>query len=172
MSQPLGFCDTNFPSHVCKLIKSNIWSKTSPSAWYNTLSGFLSSLGFHSTKSDESLFVYQLNGVAAYFLVYVDDFIFTCNDSDFLSHVVTALSMHLSMKNLASLSYFLGIDVLRTESTCFLSQRKYITDLLALHNMLSANPVQTPLATCSSLTFHDGTAPADATVYPQVLGSL
>lgn len=74
--------------------------------------------------------------------------------------------------NLGHLSYFLGIEVLRGQTACFLSQRKYIIDLLARHNMLSAKPVQTPLATGQTLTLHDGTSPADASLYRQVLGSL
>lgn len=69
MSQPPGFIDPLFPSHVCKLQKSLYGLKQAPRAWYNELSSFLISYGFHNSKSDASLFIYQHDGILAYFLV-------------------------------------------------------------------------------------------------------
>lgn len=129
-------------------------------------------VGFVCTKSDESLFVYNHQGVTAYFLVYVDDLILTGSDNCFLSRVVTDLAHQFSVKDLGSLSYFLGVEVLRTSTSCFLSQRKYVTDFLSRHNMLDAKSVQTPLAPGSNLSLHDGSGPTDASQYRRVLGSL
>lgn len=64
---------------------------------------------------------------------------------------------------MGSLSYFLGVEVLSRPGS--LSQRKYIVDLLARHNMLTSKPTNTPLAVGTSLSLHDGSPPADSTVY-------
>lgn len=172
MSQPPEFSDKNFPTYVCKLIKSIYGLKQAPRAWYTALRDFLSSLGFRTTKSDESLFFYNSRGIIAYFLVYVDDLILTGNDDEFLDYMVSALASKFSIKDLGNFSYLLGIEVLRIDSSCFLSHHKYITDLLARHNMLAAKPVQTPLAPSSSLMLQDGSGPADVSLYRRLLGSL
>lgn len=172
MAQPPGFSDANYPSFVCKLRKSIYGLKQAPRTWYYSLRDFLVSLGFVCTKSDESLFVYNHHDTLAYFLVYVDDLVLTGNNDSFIQHIVSVLASRFSVKDLGSLSYFLGVEVLRDSDTCFLSQRKYVTDLLSKHGMLDAKPVQTPLAPGSALTLADGSAPYDASVYRQVLGSL
>lgn len=172
MAQPPGFSDLNFPSYICKLQKSIYGLKQAPRTWYIALHASLRSMGFSATKSDASLFVYHANGVRAYFLVYVDDLILTGNTPEFLHKVASTLADTFSLKDLGSLSYFLGVEVLRSQSTCTLSQRKYVTDILAKFNMLDCKPVQTPLSTSVSLTLEDGTPPADASLYRTAMGSL
>lgn len=172
MSQPPGFYDENYPSYVCKLRKSIYGLKQAPRTWYNALHQFLASIGFSNTKSDESLFVYSNSGVTAYFLVYVDDLVLTGNNYAFLNHIISALATSFSIKDLGDLSYFLGVEVLRSPVSCVLLQRKYITDLLAKFNMLDSKPVHTPLAPGVQLLLNDGSKPVDASSYRQVLGSL
>lgn len=43
-------------------------------------------------------------------LVYVDDILVTGNNEGFISDLIKLLSSRFVMKNLGSLSYFLGID--------------------------------------------------------------
>ena len=78
-------------------------------------------LGFVLTQSDTSLFVFNRNGLTAYFLVYVDDLILTGSDTAFVSHVIDQLAARFSIKDLGLLSYFLGVDVLLCPHSCFLS---------------------------------------------------
>ena len=59
MHQPPGFVDRNHPKHVCKSEKALYGLKQAPRAWNARISHFLHSLGFKSTKSDSSLFVYK-----------------------------------------------------------------------------------------------------------------
>ena len=47
------------PNSVCRLHKSLYGLKQAPRAWNARISHFLHSLGFKSTKSDSSLFVYK-----------------------------------------------------------------------------------------------------------------
>lgn len=101
----------------------------------------------------------------AYFLVYVDDLIFTSNTPDCLHWIAANLAKDFSLKDLGPLSYFLVVEVTRSETTRTLSQRKYVIDILAKFNMLTSKPVPTPLGASVSLSLADGATLADASVY-------
>jgi hypothetical protein len=53
--------------------------KKTPRAWYQRITTFLHQLGFRSTRSDASLFVYRMGDATAYLLLYVDDIILTAS---------------------------------------------------------------------------------------------
>ncbi|KAL6315549.1 hypothetical protein AAG906_000852 [Vitis piasezkii] len=78
----------------------------------------------------------------------------------------------LSLKDLGPLTYFLGVEVTSHTNGLFLSQRKYIADLLNRTHMTEAKPAPTPLATSPILTLQSGTPLSDPTEYRTVVGSL
>ncbi|KAH9770759.1 hypothetical protein KPL71_012474 [Citrus sinensis] len=82
------------------------------------------------------------------------------------------LAKKFSIKDLGHLHYFLGIDVIPTTTGQFLSQHKYICDLLSKTNMCGAKPMSTLLCSTPSLKLFDGIASADATEYRKVVGAL
>ena len=49
------------------------------------------------------------------------------------------------LKDLGNLKYFLGSEVRRSRKEIFISQRKYIPDLLAETGMLDCKPTETPI---------------------------
>jgi histone deacetylase 1/2 len=69
MRQPLGFESKAHPNFVCKLDKAIYGLKQAPRAWYSRLSTKLISLGFKSSKSDMSLFIYSKGGITTYMLM-------------------------------------------------------------------------------------------------------
>lgn len=77
MDQPPSFLDPCRLSILCKLKKALYGLKHAPSARYLELSFFLIKFGYQKSVSDASLLVYSLQGVLAYFLVYVDDIVLT-----------------------------------------------------------------------------------------------
>jgi len=126
MAQPRGFIDDQLPHHVCCLCKAIYGLKQAPRTWYNELATFLISQRFVNSKADTSLFIYNHDGILAYFLVYVDDLLLTGNNGRFLSSFIAALSSRFSVKDIGSLHYFLGVEVLPTSASLILSQHKYI----------------------------------------------
>lgn len=92
MTQPPGFIDHSQPSHVCRLHKAIYSLKQAPCAWYTELKQFLISFGFHNSKSNASLFIYNTTDVTIYFLVYVKDLLVTGNYPSFIAHFIRALS--------------------------------------------------------------------------------
>ena len=76
------------------------------------------------------------------------------------------------MKNLGGLKYFLGIKVVRSNQGIFLSQRKYILDLLAETGMLECKPANTLIAQNEKLIIHNNQIPTDKAEYQRLMGKL
>ncbi|KAH9680736.1 retrovirus-related pol polyprotein from transposon RE1 [Citrus sinensis] len=172
MSQPPGFIDPSRPHHVCRLQKSLYGLKQAPCAWFTELKNFILSQGFVNCHSDSSLFVYTNKSIRVYFLVYVDDLLITGNSMTLIRHVITALSHKFSIKDLGPLNFFLGVEVIPTSNGLFLSQQKYIRDLLARFNMESIKETATPLSSTTHLILNDGSPPVDASRYRSLIGGM
>ncbi|CAL8152107.1 unnamed protein product [Prunus armeniaca] len=78
-------------------------------------------------------------------IVYVDDIIVTGNDTEAQLKLQKYLSQEFEMKDLGDLKYFLGIEVARSKIGIFLSQQKYVIDLLTETGMLGCKPADTPI---------------------------
>lgn len=72
------------------------------------------------------------NGTQLYILIYVDDIIIIGSSTSAVSHLIAQLRDDFAVKDLGPLSYFLGIQVSHTSKGLFLSQKKYISDLLTV----------------------------------------
>ncbi|RZC24049.1 Beta-carotene isomerase D27, chloroplastic isoform D [Glycine soja] len=172
MIQPPGFVNKNFPDHVCRLKKALYGLKQAPRAWYTELRVFLLSLGFVNSTADASLFIYKKPEVTLYLLVYVDDIIMTGNSSAELSKLIATLAARFSLKDLGRLSYFLGVEVIPSAAGMFLSQRKYIIDLLHKSGMTNTKPASTPLSASVQLLKDSGDLLPSPKEYRTLVGSL
>jgi hypothetical protein len=170
--QPPGFKDDTKPTHVCRLNKAIYGLKQAPRAWYSALKRAIMEFGFENSKADSSLFIYKTKFVTCYFLVYVDDLIIIGNDPSFVSSIIDQLGNQFSLKDMGQLHFFLGMEVIPTTKGLFLSQHKYIRDLLTKTNMHGAKDVTTPLSTSTVLKLIDGTSSADSTEFRSVIGAL
>lgn len=130
MVQPKGFVNPQLSQHVCKLTKALHGFKQAPRAWFDHLQGTLLNWGFVSSKSDVLLFIYKTGRVLILVLVYVDDILITDNKSTAITKLVTDLHRIFALKDLGSLHYFLGIEAFRDTTGLYLSQSKYVADLL------------------------------------------
>lgn len=76
------------------------------------------------------------------------------------------------LNDLGPLSYFLGVEVFPHEQGLFLSQKKYIGDLLARANMSNAKAISTPMVSHPPLTLDDGSPLPNPTEYRALVGGL
>ncbi|PNY01136.1 hypothetical protein L195_g024424, partial [Trifolium pratense] len=172
MQQPPGFHHPDYLDHVCKLKKSLYGLKQAPRAWFTALHSFLLSYGFVNSKSDPSLFIYLKGDVKLYTLVYVDDILITGNNDQAIVKCISTLATKFSIKDLGSIHFFLGVEVIPTTQGLFLSQHQYIHDLLDRTKMKDAKIVHSPMSTSSPLTRNDGTSAANITEYRSIIGAL
>ena len=113
---------------VCRLQKSLYGLKQSPCAWFGKFNQAIEEFGMHKSKSDQ--FVFYKNSSSGMLVVYVDDIVITKSDSKSISSLKPFLQSQFHTKDLGMLRYFLGIEVMRSKHEIFLSQRKYVFDLL------------------------------------------
>ncbi|GKV19456.1 hypothetical protein SLEP1_g29717 [Rubroshorea leprosula] len=172
MQQPARFIDPHLPHHVCRLQKSLYGLKQAPRMWFRELKQFLLAHGLTNSRSDCSLFIYCQNTDWLYVLVYVDDILITGSNPVAIDNLITAMSSKFSVKNLGELDFFLGVEAIRTNAGLFLSQQRYIQDILQRAGMDNAKAVSTPLSSTTSLRQFSGHSLTDPTAYRQIVGSL
>jgi hypothetical protein len=172
MVQPPGFRDLSKPNHVCRLNKAIYGLKQAPRAWHTTLRTAILQMGFHTSKADSSLFIYNNESNLCYLLVYVDDLVITGNNPTLVTTFIQQLGDMFSLKDMGPLHFFLGVEVIPTKAGLFLTQHKYIRELLANSNMSGAKDISTPLSTSQSLQLVDGTAAVDSSEFRRIMGSL
>ncbi|XP_050156292.1 uncharacterized mitochondrial protein AtMg00810-like [Malus sylvestris] len=172
MAQPPGFVDPAHPHLVCKLHKSLYGLKQAPRAWNERFTTFLSTLGFTNTYSDSSLFVKQVHSKIVILLLYVDDIIITGTASNAIQDVIDSLTVEFKIKDLGDLHYFLGIQISKTKTGLFLSQTKYIQDLLLKTEMNESKPCDTPCLPYTRLLKDDGQSFGNPTLYRSIVRAL
>ena len=76
------------------------------------------------------------------------------------------------MKELGHLKYFLRIEVYRSSQGIFLSQRKYVLDLLQETGMSGCQLVDTPIEECLKLCVKPNQVSTDKGRYQRLVGKL
>jgi Reverse transcriptase (RNA-dependent DNA polymerase) len=91
------------------------------------------------------MFIKNFQKITIIVLVYVDDIIIIENNNEEIKKVKKYLKREFDIKDLGQLSYFLGIEIATSSKGIFLSQRKYILDLLKEIGKLGVKPAGTPM---------------------------
>lgn len=89
-----------------------------------------------------------------------------------IDEVKKGLDTAFTIKDLGTLKYFLGIEVMRTSSGTFLSQKKYIKDIITSVGLEDSRAVSTPLPTNLKLSTDVGVPLSEPTVYRKLVGRL
>ncbi|XP_019055285.1 PREDICTED: uncharacterized protein LOC109115550 [Nelumbo nucifera] len=172
MSLPLGIYGKEMQGKVCRLKKSLYSLKQSPRVWFDKFRVALIQFGYTQTQSDHTLFVKKKDTLVIFLIVYVDDIVVTSNDIEEVSALKKFLSSKFEIKDLGELWYFLGIEVARSKEGIFISQRKYVLDLLTETGKLGTKPASTPIDVNHKLSTNDGELLADRGVFQRLLGKL
>ncbi|RVW25707.1 Retrovirus-related Pol polyprotein from transposon RE1 [Vitis vinifera] len=90
----------------------------------------IQAFGMNKSEKDHSVFYKKSAAGIILLVVYVDDIVITGNDHAGISDLKTFMHSKFHTKDLGELKYFLGIEVSRSKKGMFLSQRKYVLDLL------------------------------------------
>eukprot|EP00253_Pinus_taeda_P032309 PITA_32309 len=91
------------------------------------------------------------------------------NNENYIASIKKELREGCEMIDLGYVHYYLGIEVTQHSKSIFLSQKKYIGDLLNRFSMAECNPLTTPMEQNLKLTFIEGKEFEDATKYMQLV---
>ena len=149
---------------MCLQDKSLYRLRLAPQAWFDRFAKFVITIDFTPTCSDSSLFVFRRGNDIAYLLLYVDDMVPTGSSPGLLQHIVQRLRAEFAVKDLGELSFFLGIVVKRDAHGFYLSQQRYVEDILERAGMSSCKSATTPIDVKGKLSA-DGDKIDDAATY-------
>jgi hypothetical protein len=172
MDIPPGYTASSKAKIACKLQRALYGLKQSPQAWFGRFSSAMRKYGFQQSNSDHTLFLKHRLGKVTALIVYVDDMIITGDDAEEISRLQEQLSTEFEMKNLGGLKYFLGIEAARSRQGIFLSQIKYVLDLLSEVGLLECKPADTLIVPNHKLGEYTDQVPADKERYQRLVGKL
>ncbi|GJT07009.1 putative ribonuclease H-like domain-containing protein [Tanacetum coccineum] len=115
VNQPPGFKDPDHPDKVYKVVKALYGLHQAPRAWYETLANYLLVNGFKRGKIDQTLFIKKKKG-------------------DILL---------IQMSSMGELTFFLGLQVQQKEDGIFISQDKYVAEILKKFNYTDVKSAST-----------------------------
>nr|GEX91338.1 hypothetical protein [Tanacetum cinerariifolium] len=128
--QPPSFQDPEFPYRVYKVEKAMHGLHQAPKASYGTLSKYLLDNGFQRGTIDQTLFIRKHKGEFLLVQVYVNDIISGSLNPKLCTKFETLMHEKFQMSAMGELNFFLGLQVLQKKDGIFLSQDKYISDIL------------------------------------------
>ena len=163
MQLPLGYPDSQ--NQVCRLHHALYSLKQAPQAWFAKFSYVVAQQGFIPSPYDLALFIRQTFTSITLIPLYVDDMIITGDDTADIHDLQKFLSQHFEMKDLGTLSYFLGLEITFSFEGYYLSQAKYAYDLLSKAGLTDSKTVSTLLQLNVKLTATNGEPLLDATLY-------
>jgi hypothetical protein len=156
VEQPPDFEDSEYPNHVYKLSKALYGLKQAPKAWYECLRDFLITNGFKVSKADPTLFTKTIANDLFVCQIYVDDIIFGSTNKSTCEEFMRIMIQKFEMSMMGELKYFLGFQVKQLQDGTFISQTKYIQDILTKFGM---KDVVDTLNQGYPLLLHKGIAP-------------
>nr|GFB93332.1 putative ribonuclease H-like domain-containing protein [Tanacetum cinerariifolium] len=116
-----------------------------PRAWYGTLSKYLLKNGFQRGIIDQTFFIKKQKEDFILVQVYVDDIIFGSSNLQLCREFKALMHDKFQMNAMGELNFFLGLHVLQKEDDIFLSQDKYVGDILKKFGYSDVRSSNTPM---------------------------
>ena len=159
-------------NHVYKLRKALYGLKQTPIAWYERLRDFLLSKGSKMGKVYTTLFTKKIGKDLFVLQIYVDDIIFGSTNQEFCEEFGNMMANEFEMSMIGELSYFLDLEIKQLNNGTFVSQGKYIKDMLKKFGMDDAKVISTPMGTNGSLYSDTSGDMVDQKLYQSMIGSV
>lgn len=138
VAPPPGF----YHNGLLKLNKALYGLKQSPLAWYNTISGYLMSIGFERCIADKCLFKKD----EVILLLYVDDILMVGPTEEMLNEIVKELEQKFEVTDIGEANDFLGLKIINKNDHFLLSQKDLIIKILNEFNLSECRPTSVPMA--------------------------
>jgi hypothetical protein len=102
-------------------------------------------------KVDTTLFTKKISQDLFMLQIYVDDIIFGSTNQDYCRGFGKMMANKFDMSMIGELSHFLGPQFKQLKNGIFVSQGKYIKDMLKKFGMIDSKAISTPMGTNDNL---------------------
>nr|GEX85998.1 hypothetical protein [Tanacetum cinerariifolium] len=170
--QPPGFEDPDYLDKVYKVVKALYGLHQAPRAWYETLANYLLENGFQKGKIDQALFIKKQKGDILLVQVYVDDIIFGSTNKDLCKAFENLMKDKFHMSLIGELTFFLGLQVKQKQDGIFISQDKYVAEILRKFGLTDGKSASTPIDTKKPLLKDPDGEDVDVHTYRSMISSL
>ncbi|GJV42304.1 putative ribonuclease H-like domain-containing protein [Tanacetum coccineum] len=170
--QSPGFVDPAYPNKVYKVIKALYGLHQALRAWYETLSSFLLENGFRRGTIDKTLFIKKNKSDIMLVKVYVDDIIFGSTTQSMCTEFEDCMHKRFHMSSMGELTFFWVLQVKQQPNGIFISQDKYVADILKKFDFCSIKIATTPIESNKPLVKDEDGVDVDVHVYRSMIGSL
>ncbi|GKB89747.1 putative ribonuclease H-like domain-containing protein [Tanacetum coccineum] len=121
---------------------------------------------------DKTLFIKKDKNDIMLVQVYVDDIIFGSTKRSWCDEFEALMKSRFQMSSMGELTFFLGLQVKQKEDGIFISQDKYVAEILKKFDFASVKTASTPIETQKPLTKDEEAADVDVHLYRSMIGSL
>ncbi|GJW05386.1 putative ribonuclease H-like domain-containing protein [Tanacetum coccineum] len=170
--QPPGFEDPDHPNKVYKVVKALYGLHQAPRAWYDTLANYLLCNGFERGKINQTLFIKRHKGHILLVQIYVDEIIFGSTKKELCDEFEKLMKDKFQMSSMGELTFFLGLQVQQNKKGIFISQDKYVHEILRKFNYSDVKSASTPTDLEKPLVQDGDAADVDEHLYRSMIGSL
>ncbi|GJR63573.1 ribonuclease H-like domain-containing protein [Tanacetum coccineum] len=172
VTQPKGFEDPFYPKHVYRVVKALYGLHQAPRAWYARLSTFLLKHNYRRGTIDKTLFIKKNSRDIILVQVYVDDIIFGSTNQTWCDEFEVLMKGEFEMSAMGELTFFLGLQVKQQPDGIFISQDKYVHDMLRKFDMESVRPATTPYEAAKPKSKDEPDDAVNVHLYRSMIGSL
>nr|GEU52866.1 putative ribonuclease H-like domain-containing protein [Tanacetum cinerariifolium] len=170
--QPLGFEDPDHPDKVYKAVKALYGLHQALRAWYETFANYLLGNSFQREKIDQTLVINRQKGDILLVQIYVDDIIFGATNKDLCKSFEKLIKDKFQMSSIGELTFFLGLQVKQKKDEIFISQDKYVAEILRKFGLTEGKSASTPIDTEKPLLKDPDSEDVDVHTYRSIIGSL
>ena len=157
---------------VWRLQKALYGLKQAARAWHDKLRTEMKKYGFQCSEHEPCLFIYTNNGEHTFVMVHVDDALIV-GPRHGVDEAKALIAQMFDTKDIGTASYFLGLEIERTnDSEYHLSQKRYTQDLLRSFEMNDCKVKTTPFPFGDRLSKQDSTPLSKNNRYAELIGSL
>ncbi|GJT88826.1 putative ribonuclease H-like domain-containing protein [Tanacetum coccineum] len=135
--------------------------RRAPRAWYETLSTYLLENRFRRGTIDKTLFIKKDKGDILLVQVYVDDIIFGSTKKSLCTEFEQMMHKRFQISSMGELTFFLGLQVKQKDDGIFISQDKYVADILKKFDFATVKTTSTPMETNKALLKDEEAADVD-----------
>nr|GEU63366.1 putative ribonuclease H-like domain-containing protein [Tanacetum cinerariifolium] len=168
--QPPGFEDPDFFDKVYKVKNVLYGLHQAPRAWYETLSTYLLDNGLQRGMIDKTFFIERDKSDILLVQVYVDDIIFGFTRKEICNEFEKMMHKKFQMSYMGELTFFLGLQVKQNKDGIFISQDKYVNEILNKFGFSDVKIASTP--THKTLLKDKKGEYVDEHLYRSMIGSL